>query len=83
MISFTQIEARESPVLPGLEVEALKKQRCILISQLAELADQVKRIDDRLHILRNYAEVDRERKESEATAEERIESPKEAGEAQQ
>jgi hypothetical protein len=76
--------ARESPPYPSSlapEVAALRERRCELISQLAELADEIRRIDDRLHILRINAEMDRERTESEARAEDRIESRKEAGEA--
>ena len=83
MISFIKPEAGEfSPVLPGPpEVEALLKKRCELLVELAAIADQIHRIDDRLHILRINAEMDRLREESEATAEATIESRKEAGEA--
>ncbi|MGV8125851.1 MAG: hypothetical protein ACP5PV_01395 [Methanothrix sp.] len=81
MISFTKTEAGKfSPVLPGPpEVEALLKKRCALLVELADLADQIRRIDDRLHILRINAEMDRERTESEARAETAIKSRKEAG----
>lgn len=73
-------EGSASP-FPGSEVAALKKLRLTLISEMAIAADQISRIDNRLHNLRIYEQVGRIGEESKATAEAAAESAKEAGEA--
>ena len=78
---FTKSPPGDTRFSPGPEIAALLERRCKLISQLAELADAIKMIDNRLHNLRIYEEMDRQREESKAKAEAAAESAKEAGEA--
>ena len=78
---FTKSPPGDTRFSPGPEIAALLERRCKLISQLAELADQIKMMDNRLHNLRSYEQVGRIGAESKATAEAAAKNTKEEGEA--
>ena len=69
------------PSLSGSEIAALKKLRLILITEIAIAADRIARIDNRLHNLRIYEEMDRPGETGKETAEAAAASAKEEGEA--